>query len=75
MQRIRFLSLVAAILFVLAGATDAHAGQYTLSYDFGADLSEKNDQVDRDTEVQPHGSCREGKPYQDRELVCDNDGE
>ena len=39
MHRIRFLSLVAAILFVLAGAADAHAGQYTLSYDFGADLS------------------------------------
>ncbi len=39
MQRIRLLSLVAAILFVLAGAADAHAGQYTLSYDFGADLS------------------------------------
>ena len=34
MHRIRFLSLVAAILFVRAGAADAHAGQYTLSYDF-----------------------------------------
>jgi hypothetical protein len=39
MPRIRFLPLMAAILFVLAGASDAHAGQYTLSYDFSADLS------------------------------------
>jgi hypothetical protein len=30
---------MAAILFVLAGASDAHAGQYTLSYDFAADFS------------------------------------
>jgi hypothetical protein len=27
------------MLFVLAGASDAHAGQYTLAYDFAADLS------------------------------------
>jgi hypothetical protein len=39
MPRIRLLPLMAAILFVLAGASDAHAGQYTLSYDFSADLS------------------------------------
>ena len=39
MQRIRLLPLMAAILFVLAGASDAHAGQYTLSYDFAADFS------------------------------------
>jgi hypothetical protein len=30
---------MAAILFVLAGASSAHAGQYTLAYDFGTDLS------------------------------------
>ena len=30
----------AAILFVLAGATSAHACQYTLTYDFAGDLSE-----------------------------------
>ena len=39
MPRTRLLPLMAAILFVLAGASDAHAGQYTLSYDFSADLS------------------------------------
>ena len=27
------------MLFVLAGASSAHAGQYTLTYDFAADLS------------------------------------
>ena len=37
----RLLPFLAAILFVLAGATNAHAGQYTLTYDFGptSDLS------------------------------------
>jgi hypothetical protein len=39
MPRIRLLPLVAAILFVLAGASDARAGQYTLSYDFASDMS------------------------------------
>ena len=39
MQRLRLLPLVAAILFFLAGASDARAGQYTLSYDFASDLS------------------------------------
>ena len=39
MQRIRLLPLVAAILFFLAGAIDARAGQYTLSYDLASDLS------------------------------------
>jgi hypothetical protein len=39
MQRIRLLPLVAAILFFLAGASDARAGQYTLSYDFASDMS------------------------------------
>ncbi len=39
MTRIRLLSLVAAILFVLAGTSAAHAGQYTLSYDFAGDFS------------------------------------
>ena len=39
MPRIRLLPVLAAILFVLAGASDAQAGQYTLSYDFSADLS------------------------------------
>jgi hypothetical protein len=39
MTRIRLLPLLAAILFVLAGTSAAHAGQYTLSYDFAGDLS------------------------------------
>jgi hypothetical protein len=39
MPHLRLLPVLAAILFVLAGASDAHAGQYTLSYDFAADLS------------------------------------
>jgi hypothetical protein len=39
MPRIRLLPVLAAILFVLAGASSAHAGQYTLAYDFGSDLS------------------------------------
>ena len=39
MQRIRLLPLVAAILFFLAGASDARAGQYTLSYDLASDMS------------------------------------
>ena len=39
MPRIRLLPFLAAILFVLAGASDAHAGQYTLSYDFSSGLS------------------------------------
>ncbi|MEA2457034.1 MAG: hypothetical protein QOC95_6, partial [Thermoleophilaceae bacterium] len=39
MPRIRLLPALAAILFVLAGASSAHAGQYTLAYDFGSDLS------------------------------------
>ncbi|MDX6571417.1 MAG: hypothetical protein QOC86_573, partial [Gaiellales bacterium] len=39
MTRIRLLSLLAAILFVLAGTSAAHAGQYTLSYDFAGDFS------------------------------------
>ena len=39
MPRIRLLSILAAMLFVLAGASNAHAGQYTLTYDFSADLS------------------------------------
>jgi hypothetical protein len=39
MPRIRFLPLIAAILFVLAGASNAHAGGYTISYDFASDLS------------------------------------
>jgi hypothetical protein len=39
MPRTRLLPLLAAILFVLAGASEAHAGQYRLSYDFSADLS------------------------------------
>jgi hypothetical protein len=33
------LPLLAAILFVLAGTSTVHAGQYTLAYDFAADLS------------------------------------
>ncbi len=39
MQHIRLLPLVAAILFVLAGASDARAGEYTLSYDLASDMS------------------------------------
>jgi hypothetical protein len=39
MPRVRLLPLLAAILFILAGASDAHAGQYTLSYDFSSGLS------------------------------------
>ncbi len=39
MPRIRLLPLLAAMLLVLAGAANAHAGQYTLTYDFAADLS------------------------------------
>jgi hypothetical protein len=39
MPPIRLLPILAAILFVLAGASDARAGQYTLSYDFASDLS------------------------------------
>jgi hypothetical protein len=39
MPRTRLLPLLAVILLVLAGASDARAGQYTLSYDFSADLS------------------------------------
>lgn len=39
MPHTRLLPLLAAILLVLAGATSAHAGQYTLAYDFGGDLS------------------------------------
>jgi hypothetical protein len=39
MPRIRLLPLLAAIMLILAGASDAHAGQYTLSYDFASDLS------------------------------------
>src|SRR4051812_23666458 len=39
MPRIRLLPFLAAFLLVLAGATSAHAGQYTLTYDFAADLS------------------------------------
>ncbi|HEY3612080.1 MAG TPA: hypothetical protein VGK92_00160 [Gaiellales bacterium] len=39
MPRIRLLPLLAAILLVLACATSAQAGQYTLAYDFGTDLS------------------------------------
>ena len=39
MPRIRLLPLLAAMLLVLAGAADAHAGQYTLTYDFAGDLS------------------------------------
>jgi hypothetical protein len=39
MPRIRLLPTLAAILFVLAGASTAHAGQYTLAYDFTSDLS------------------------------------
>ena len=35
----RRLSALVAVLLVLAGTSSAHAGQYTLSYDFGADLS------------------------------------
>jgi hypothetical protein len=38
MPRIRLLPTLAAILFVLAGASTAHAGQYTLAYDFAFDL-------------------------------------
>ena len=39
MPRIRLLPSLAAILLLLAGASTAHAGQYTLAYDFGSDLS------------------------------------
>jgi hypothetical protein len=39
MPRIRLLPLLAAILLLLTGASTAHAGQYTLSYDFSSDLS------------------------------------
>jgi hypothetical protein len=39
MPRIRIQPVLAVILFVLAGASSAHAGQYTLAYDFGSDLS------------------------------------
>ena len=39
MPPIRLLPSLAAIPLVLAGAASAHAGQYTLAYDFGADLS------------------------------------
>src|SRR4051795_8958593 len=39
MPRIRLLPFLAAFLLVLAGATSAHAGQYTLTYDFASDLS------------------------------------
>jgi hypothetical protein len=39
MQCIRLLPVMAAVLFVLAGASSAHAGQYALAYDFAADLS------------------------------------
>jgi hypothetical protein len=39
MQRSRLLPVVAVLLFVLAGASSARAGQYTLAYDFGSDLS------------------------------------
>ena len=39
MPHTRLLPLLAAILFVLAGASTAHAGQYTLHYDFASDLS------------------------------------
>jgi hypothetical protein len=39
MPRIRLLPPLAAILLVFAGASTAHAGQYTLAYDFAADLS------------------------------------
>ncbi len=40
MPRIRLLPLLAAMLLVLAGAASAHAGQYTLTYDFAGDLPE-----------------------------------
>ena len=41
MPRTPLLPALAAILLVLAGASSAHAGQYTLTYDFGSssDLS------------------------------------
>jgi hypothetical protein len=39
MPRTRLLPALAVILFLLAGASGAHAGQYTLAYDFGSDLS------------------------------------
>ncbi|MDX6563528.1 MAG: hypothetical protein QOD65_3342, partial [Gaiellales bacterium] len=39
MPRTRLLPILAAILFVLAGPASAQAGQYTLTYDFAADLS------------------------------------
>ena len=39
MPHTRLLPILAAILFVLAGASTAHAGQYTLHYDFASDLS------------------------------------
>ncbi len=39
MPSLRLLPLAAAMFFVLASASPAHAGQYTLAYDFASDLS------------------------------------
>ena len=39
MPHLRLVPALAAILLALAGAPSAHAGQYTLAYDFGGDLS------------------------------------
>jgi hypothetical protein len=39
MPRTHLLTVLAAVLLVLAGASDARAGQYRLAYDFASDLS------------------------------------
>ena len=39
MPHLRLLPVLAALLLVLAGASDARAGQYRLGYDFASDLS------------------------------------
>jgi hypothetical protein len=56
MPRTRLLPFLAAILLVLVGATSAHAGQYTLAYDFGSDLSGWSGYVEPSYLLCGHGS-------------------
>jgi hypothetical protein len=58
MPRTRHLSALVVVILVLAGASSAHAGQYTVTYDFGAqsDLSGWSGYVEPGYNLCGHGA-------------------